>query len=494
MKKLWHRLMDAASRGRRFVNHDIWRIGLPGEQIPSGFIIKQVRVAILLVKSIAEETLLLRAAALSFATLLFIVPFLVFMFSIIQTFHLGDSVYSLLSEKLDSTLAAMAVNLRPEAIDIPVQPGAAEPPAASDAQLRDEMLRLVFPWWETLNSNGQDFEDPIQMLVNLAEKGATNSKALSISGILFVLTTVFGLMRNVEWAFNRIWGVRRSRSYFRTTSDYLLITLLLPVAAAVVLGITAALASPYVQELLGPLSGLLRGGQFALVTLSFAIIYFFVPNTRVRFRNALIGGMFAGVLWLALSWAYVHAQVGMARYTLFFSTFAAFPLLLMWIYSSWIVLLTGTIISFAYQNEKTFAMERMADKAPYAYREALTVRAILEITRRFKEGLPGLSAAHMAAEWNAPLRLLNETLDCLAQAHLVTPCATEPVTYQPARSPENTRIRDVINALRESGKDPSLLRQEEIYGGLYQDLETANNQFLNTTLADAAAQLDTPGG
>jgi membrane protein len=370
---------------------------------------------------------------------------------------------------------------------------APEVPVESDEKLREDLLRLLFPWWESLNEGDSTYEDPIRLMVGLADKSATSGKALTISGVLFVLTTVFGLMRNVEWSLNRIWGVKRSRSYFRTTSDYLLVTLLLPFVAAAVLGVTAALASPTIKESLGPFSALLLAGQFGFVTLSFSLLYFFVPNTHVRFQNALLGGTFAALLWISLSWAYVHANVGLARYTLFFSTFAAFPLLLMWTYASWVVLLIGAIVSFAYQNEKTFAMERFADKAPFAYREAVAARILLEAARRFQEGQPGMASENMAQTWNIPLRLVNETLECLIAAKLIVPCTTEPTTYQPARSPDRTQLREVVTALREHGTDPSLLRKEGQYGTLYAALDAADPSYLDASLSRLARQVPAEG-
>jgi hypothetical protein len=112
MKRWWTDFFAALRRGHRFVTRDVWHIGMPGEQIPHGFIIKNVRVVILLVRGVTDETLLLRASALTFATILFLVPFLAFMFAFIQTFNLGDQVYSQMSETLNSRLNQFAEIVR----------------------------------------------------------------------------------------------------------------------------------------------------------------------------------------------------------------------------------------------------------------------------------------------------------------------------------------------------------------------------------------------
>jgi len=507
MNERMQQLMERLRRGHRFVTHDVWHVGAPGERIPSGFITKQVRVAILLARGLYEETLLLRAAALTFATMLFIVPFLVFMFSFIQLFNLGDDIYGSLSRRLDVQLMRVVEVLRggeeehdeaaldyplPEAeaplITPPAQVAAEAEPAvrAMDRELWQDLINLLFPAWTPTESAA----DPVQMLVSAAERGATNRQALTIAGIIYLLTTVLGLMRNVEWSFNRIWGVSYSRAFFRTLSDYLVITLLLPFVGAVVLGIIAALENPAFVAEVGWLRYVLRAGHISVICLTFSLIYFIVPNTRVEMRYAMLGGIVAGLLWALLSWAYVRFQIGLVRYELFFSTFALFPLLLMWVYSSWVILLFGSLVSFAYQNEKTFALERLADKASFAYREAIAVRAMIEMARRFQQGLPGLTVAEVGEAWNVPTRLLNETMATLVAAKLAVPISTQPVAYQPARAPETTQVLDIVRAIREAGQDPSLLRQDAAYQPLYEGLDAARSEYLTRTLSELVAELE----
>ncbi len=510
MRELWKQAKEALQRGKQFVTHDVWHIGLPGEEVPHGLIIKQVRVIILLFRGIVEETLLLRASALTFATMLFLVPFLALMFYFIQTFDLGDQFYLSMSEKMEEGVSWVAsiVDTDEEAPtppegttnpedSTPAEPGILERAATADsdennALLEQQLLAALFPIFSSQDGLADESlgQNPVKFLAELAEKGATNPQAVTLTGLLFVLSTVFGFMRNVESSFNRIWGVKRTRNLFRAVSDYMMITLVLPFVAAAVLGITAALESELIVEALGPLAILLRGGQFMVICFTFALLYFFVPNTKVKFRFAIMGGIVAGVLWALSSWGYVKFQIGLARYALFFSGFALFPLLLMWIYVSWLILLFGALLTFAYQNEKTFAMERLAEGASYAYREALAVRTMVELARRFKSGLPGLTLTEAAEAWNVPTRLLHETLDCLAGANLVAVCATEPVRYQPARAPETTKLLDVVHAVRESGRDPSLLREDKDYRPVYSGMESGDQDCLTATIASLATRLD----
>ena len=491
------RIRESLNRGRHFAAHDVWRIGRPGEEVPHGFIIQQVRAVILLARSVGEETLVVRAAALSFATLIFLVPFMAFMFYFIQTFNLGDQVYDAADAQLTQlvgTLRQLEVVPAPSGTDSSTQAESdGKKTAANDEALKQRMIAWVFPTFEPQQGDGTvlNYENPVRLLVRLAEESATKPKALGITGLLFVLSTVFGFMRNVEQAFNRIWGVRRTRGVLRAVSDYLLVTVLLPFAAAAVLGVTAALESTRLTELLGPFAILLRSSQFLIIASSFCLVYWLVPNTRVRFRYALLGGLVAGLLWVFVSWGYIKFQFGLARYALFFSTFALFPLFLMWIYTSWLILLFGAVVAYAYQNEKTFAMERLAGEAPFAYREAVAVRTMIEICRRFSAGGPPMTIQEAAEAWNVPTRLLLETLDRLTSARLTTACA-DPMGWQPARAPENIRVRDVVAAMREQGQDPSLFRRDKAFLPLFAKLDTADPALLDASMLSLSEPVSPP--
>lgn len=514
--KLW---IASFKRGRQFIAHDIWRIGLPGEVVPNGLIIKQIRAIILLARGLVEETLLLRASALTFATLLFLVPFLAMMFFFIQTFNLGDQVYDRMDDQLLKAVTALrptdreekqegeaqtegeAASVLPQDVGPVVEPSNesgspfldadAPQPGNKDEVLKQQMIGLVFPILSEEHSITDDprYTNPVKIFVGLAEEAGKSAHTVGVSGLLYVLIAVFGFMRNVEYTLNRIWGVKRQRNLLLVISHYLMITFLLPFVAASILGISAALESQYIVDIMGPLTLLARGAQFLMLWMSFTLVYQFVPNTKVQLRYALLGGFVGGILYMLNSWAYVKFQIGLANYTSFFSAFALFPLLLMYIYISWLVLLFGSLVSFAYQNEKTFAMEQLSEKAPLAYREALAVRLMIELSRRFNKALYPLDVKEAAENWNVPTRLLSDTLDVLVQAKLVVACAGNPVTYQPARSTSLIRVVDVVNAIREDGQDPSMLRNDEIYRPVYRGLNMASPDIMQADIHQLSKQL-----
>lgn len=453
------RIHDAMARGRRFLAHDIWRIGMPGEHIPDGFIIAQIRVLILLGQSMVKDALLLRAAALTFTTMLSLVPMLAVIFYIVHVFEFEEDVYRFIAQQVFQDVAQVAEAPPP---DVPLaQAPLTDAPAAPPAD------------------PAPAYVDPVEYLIEFGRRGSS-PRTLGLWGVIFVVGAVFGLMSNIESSFNRIWGITQSRSYYRMLTDYLFVLILLPVVAFGMLSATAI--SPILGISRQGLAAAIGAGKLILVCLAFSALYFFVPNTRVRFRYALLGGIVAGALWSLASWGYIRFQFGLSNYTLLYSTFAQFPVLLMWIYLSWIILLFGAELAFAYQNVKTYAMERLAESASYAYREATAIRAMLEIARRFDAGLPGFVAEEAAERWPVPTRLLNDTLAHLEDAALVRRSGADPVEFLPARPPQRITLGDVVHALRSHGRDPAPLEDDAVFRRLLEITAQHNADLYDQTL------------
>ena len=462
-------MADALARGRRFLTHDVWHIGLPGEEIPHGFIIKNIRVAILVIKGLIRDHLLVRASALTFTTMLALVPFLAIMFFMITTFNLGETIADIVSPGLRGAAQEAA---RTTADD-------------KNLELWDSFLALLFGGFEeeggAASSNG--LYNPVQMMIEYAENSA-DPKALAPVGLLFVVATVLGMMMNIESSFNTIWGIKHNRSWYRMVSDYMMVLLVFPFMVAGGLSISAILESTTSVQRLGAFAPALRIAQILITWFAFSALYFLAPNTRVKVRYAVLSGVVAGTLWSLLSLAYVRFWFGLDYYNLLYSTFALVPILLMWVYFSWLIVLLGAEMAFAYQNEKTFAMERLAEGASYAYSEAAGVWAMIELGRRFDAGKPGLSIADAAEAWNVPTRILNNVLDSLEASGLVIASASAPPRYQPARSLDRITVKDVLTCLREDGRDPSSLRESKILGPLLKKLGDPSGFLSSCTISD----------
>lgn len=553
MREQLQRLFDALSRGHRFVTHDIWFLGREGEEVPYGLIVKQIRVVIVLMQNMVQDALLLRAAALAYTTVLSLVPFVAVLYFVISQFNLTTDITALIAglaggeptlrqgadpegrrpedpnqqikemlnlliPGLSETMESLPAERDASSTEDTTPPTVIEPDTQNDqtpehplfghdesdsSPETDGETQPIEPSAPSLQPEASDASaepltatldeplDPIELVLDMASKSA-DPKALGTMGLAFILTAVFGLMRNIESSFNSIWGLKSTRSWYRMFSDYMMITLLLPFVVMGVIGLTAALSSDAITDRLGYAVYGVRGIQYLVIWFAFTTLYAIVPNTKVKWRYAIVGGFVAGTLWLLLSMGYFGLQYGLARNSVVYSSFALFPFLLIWIYFSWVILLFGAELTFAYQNEKTFAMERHAAGASQAYREAVALRAMVEIAHRFDAGLPGLAPSEAAEEWKVPVRLLNETIGQLDDAGLVKRCSTEPVTFAPARSIDKITIGHVVAALRESGREPSALRDEEFLKPMLREVSGSESKLMREPLSEVIRKLHPP--
>ena len=249
-----------------------------------------------------------------------------------------------------------------------------------------------------------------------------------------------------------------------------MIILVLPFIMTAMLAITGALQSERIIEALGPLAIVVDGGKLVITVVVLAALYAIIPSTNVQRRYALIGGFVSAILWILLTEVYFSSNRALVNYQAVLSAFAQFPMILMWIYFSWAIFILGAEVTYAYQNEKTFAMERFAERASHAYREALGVRAMLEIGKRFEDSMDPFVVERAAERWNVPSRLLNEVLYEMGKAGLVQSSATDPVSYQPAKPLDKIHLNEVQRVLRHVGEDPSMLLEDEEFEPFFHDL------------------------
>lgn len=169
----------------------------------------------------------------------------------------------------------------------------------------------------------------------------------SFSTLLLVFSLLF-LLENIREAFNAIWGVAEQRNLSRRCLDYLLVLLVAPLLLTTAIGMTSLLQSQWLVQWLinntqlgdGVLL-LFRLTPFFCSSLVLILVYLLLPTVKVRFASALIGGVTAGACWQVAHWAYFSFQFGVARYDVMYGALSVLPFLLIWIYTSWMVVLLG---------------------------------------------------------------------------------------------------------------------------------------------------------
>ena len=188
----------------------------------------------------------------------------------------------------------------------------------------------------------------------------------------------------------------------------------------------------------------------------FTFLYIFMPNTKVRFTSGLLAGIITGTLFQILQWGYITFQIGAAHYNAIYGSFAAFPLFLVWLQLSWLIILYGAELSFAYQNVDTYEFEPDCNKVSNHFKRILALRLTQLCVQDFQAGESPRTAEQLSAHLAIPIRLVRQVISDLTEARVLSEVTTEEEktpAYQPARAIDSLTVAEVVNLLDQSGVD-----------------------------------------
>ncbi|BDG09445.1 hypothetical protein AMPC_25580 [Anaeromyxobacter paludicola] len=284
----------------------------------------------------------------------------------------------------------------------------------------------------------------------------TNFSTLGAVGLLILLYTSVSLLSSVEDTLNDIWGAKTRRTLLRQVTDY--VTLLVTTPLLILAAGTAATAaqSSRVVEFLRDVSGigavidfLLRFTSVAVVGVAFFALYLILPNVRTRRLSCAIGALVAAVLWQVALVLYVQLQVGVSSYNALYSVLSALPIFLVWTYVSWLVVLVGAQVAASHQNEGLVRQRLRAQQADQALRETLAVVVGAHVAREFLRGGPWRAQARLSELVDVPALAIEETLQALVRAGLLARADVGgAVGYLPGRDLDRIRVSDLKDALR----------------------------------------------
>jgi membrane protein len=432
----------------QFLKTDIWRIRSSKLTGQKSFWIRQLRIILLAIRGFGEDKCQLRASALTYYSLMSIVPVVAMAFGIAK----GFGFEKLLEEKLLGGLP------------------------------------------------GQ--EEVAQQIIGFARSFLENSRGGLIAGIGIVALfwTVIKVLGNIESSFNDIWGIRAARTAGRKFGDYLSIMLICPILIIMSSSVTVLVTSQItliVEKLafLGPVGDAilfsLRVLPYAVIWIVFTFIYKFLPNTRVQLKSALIAGIIAGTSFQVVQLTYIYFQVGVAKYGAIYGSFAALPLFLIWLQLSWLIVLFGAEVSFAEQNVETYEFEADCLKVSHSFRDLLSLNIAHLCVKKFRQAEKALSADEVSHELEIPVRLVRQILYELVEARVLSEVKlddTETMAYQPARDIEDLTITNVLNQLNQQGVNWIPLDNtgdlEKLKGRLMQFQEVIEKSPANVPLKD----------
>ncbi len=411
--------------------------------------VRQYKLLFYTVQGLSSHGTMVRSAALTFYTLMSLVPVVALVFAVVKGFGLAEGLEQNLYEVLPQS---------PEVIDY---------------------------------------------VVGFAQKALARTQGgwVALVGVLTLFWAVIKVFGSIEDAFNNIWEVRSTRSAARKYGDYIAVVVVAPI-----LWVISSSMGNYAAEILGvagspALEVLSRAGSLVVAWVMFTFIYVVLPSTKVRFTAALTAGVVAGTAFVLFQWGYVYLQRWMTSYNAIYGSFAALPLFLLWMQISWEILLLGGELSFAYQNVARFDEERESLLVSYDCRRKLMVGVMLLVSRAFRDGRGAVSFSEIRDRLDVPTRIMNNILYTLVQARMLNEIRTEgtdyDLEYAPARDISTLRVYDILSAVDSHGfgrdtidmrSNRELRRCAEVVERLKDVTRASTENVLLTELMDGAEQ------
>ncbi|HPY68357.1 MAG TPA: YihY/virulence factor BrkB family protein [Bacteroidales bacterium] len=405
------------------LNDTIWHTPLADISKSKLFLIKQLRIAILAARGFTNDKVQLRASSLTLYTLISIIPVIAIAFAIAKGFGLDQNLEQLIIKEMQT---------HPE----------------------------FFSW-----------------LLEKAQTAISQTRGGYLAGIgaIVLLWAVMSLLDQIESSFNQIWQIRSSRPWYRKFTDYLALMLIAPVFLIAASSVTVFIGTELsdfmnrvaILDFFKPIvSFFVKVIPYFIFWIVLTIVYMTLPNTKVKFLPALVSGIISGTILQLLQWIYIDLQFGISRLSAIYGSFAAIPLFIVFLQSSWLIVLLGAEVSFANQNLSRYEYESEALNVSHYQKRALVIMIMNMITRNFSDGSKPLSAENIASNLKIPVRLVRDILQDLSNAELVSVIHDEDHTerlYQPAMDINKMTISWILNKLEKKGTEHQIFVKGKEY-------------------------------
>jgi len=330
-----------------------------------------------------------------------------------------------------------------------------------------------------------------------------NVGVLGAVGLALLLYTAISLMQKIEESLNFIWHIRRPRRLADRFSRYLSVLLVGPILVFAALGITATVMSietvrglleiGVLGQAMKTLSGLT---PYLLVIAAFTFVYVFIPNARVRFIPALIGGIAGGVAWQTAGWGFAVFVASSNQYAAIYSSLAILILFMIWLYLSWLILLFGASVAFYVQHPEYLYVSGGEPRLSNRMRERLALSAMSLVAGRFLAGERMPSLLDFTRLLGMPIHVLQTVLEALERRQLLLQSTDDPPLYLLARDPSRISVMQVLDTVRVAGEErffspehlPSPPPVDEILERMRQGLESSVGGLTVRDLAAPAAE------
>jgi membrane protein len=430
----------------------------------------------LVVRSFVRNRCPARAAALSYTSLLAIIPLLAVAISVTSSLLKSEGeekIYQVIDRFVSNVMPPATLGTNDQKVSLNLGPG------LSIALTPTNTPTVEAPTNAPAETNlaaatGTDTRAVAQKEVARKIRGfiqKTRSGALGTIGMLLLVVVAIQMLANIEETFNDIWGVTRGRNWLRRIVLYWTTITLGPLALTGALGLASRTHLQSAESLVTqmPFIGSLFFQLLPLVMLwlTFALIYQLVPNTRVRFGAAFVGGAVGGSLWYlnnVFGFLYVSRVVSNSK---IYGSFGLVPVFMIGLYFSWLILLFGAQVAYAFQNRKAYLQDKLAENVNQRGREFVALRLMTCVGQRFQQGLPPVTIQEISVELGIPTRLAQQVLQTLLAARLVTEITGAEAAYAPARPLDLINAHHILLAMRTGGGQELPSQNEPVRAEVY---------------------------
>jgi len=392
----------------QFLTVGIWRVTDEEATPLQHRIYACIKIVLLSIRQFTADRIPVRASALTYSTLLSIIPILALLFAIAR----GLGFDALMENQFRTSVT-------------------------------QQQAELIITW------------------VNSYLEHAQSGIFIGV-GLIMLLWTVLILTDNIERSFNAIWQVKHPRTVFRKITDYFSMLLLLPLLIVISSGLTIFMTT-YVKQmdnylLLGPvLKFLVRMIPYTLTWGMFIGLFVFIPNTKVRLSHAILPGILAGSAFQAFQYFYINSQIWVSNYNAIYGSFAAIPMFLLWTQISWTICLLGAEMSYISQNLDAFSFDKETENISRRYHDFFCTIILAAICKRFEHIQVPYTAEELSREHRIPIRLTKRILYELQDMHLIYEAVSDEkgrdITYIPGVDINRLTVGMLLTKLDMNGSE-----------------------------------------
>ncbi|MGD0206094.1 MAG: YhjD/YihY/BrkB family envelope integrity protein [Verrucomicrobiota bacterium] len=423
----------------------------------------------LAVRSFVRNRCPVRAAALSYTSLLALIPLLAVAISVTSSLLKSEGeekIYEAIDKLVSDIMPPAGSITNAASFSLNLSPGTLVALAPTNSVADTNLVVAAIGAVDRVANAQMEATRSIRDFIQ-----KTRSGTLGVAGTVLLIFVVFALLGRIEETMNDVWGVTRSRNWLTRIEHYWfavgLVPMLLVAGLILATGPRFAGVRHFVESM--PLvSGVVfKFLPLVLLWLAFASFYKIMPNTRVCFNAALVGGVVGGSLW------YLNNVFGFLFVSRVFSNSKIYgslglvPVFMIGLYFSWLILLFGAQVAYAFQNRSVYLQDKLAENVNQRGREFIALRLMTGIGQRFQHGLPPATVLEISAELGIPSRLAQQILQTLLAARLVTEVGGTEGAYVPARPLESINAYQILHALRTGTGQELPMRDEPARADVY---------------------------